>query len=352
MRSHHPLKSALALGCTLLTCATPSLASPSLYSESTATLSYHAVSGGGVDAITNTRSETVPAYDNSSALARVRGCVNKGPGEPPCEPLQGGGPNWWNSPATGLESSTGAQAQSDFGINKARLHTGKDGCSDSPDCGASLPLGDYVQHSATARSMYREEFKYDGAVPMEVTFEFLLHGSWSGNGGLSLALGNALDLNSEDFGFAPVLDGVVFQSCNALYECVDSYDPIRNTHIFALPGNVGDYSSGSLDQLISWTTWVMPPRLDGNGQLDHYWGFESILDVVGYTDGADVDAFNTVTLQRILIPQGQTLLSVSGTTYDVQVVGAPSTVPEPPVSLLLLGAGLAMGATRRHPAKA
>lgn len=350
MRPNHPLSSALALGCTLLTCATPVRASPALYSEVAATLTYHAVSNG-IDTVTNSRSETLANYGDSNILARVQGCVNKAANETPCVALPGGCPNWWNSPAPGLESSTGAQAQSDYGINKARLHTGQSGCEDSPTPCGTLPDGDWIQRSATARSMYREEFKYDGAVPIQVTFEFLLHGSWSGNGGLSFALGNALDLNSEDFGFAPVLGGVVFQSCNAFNDCVDGYDAIRDTHIFALPGNVGDHSSGSVNQLISWTTWVMPPELDGNGLFDHFWGFESILDVTGYLNGADVDAFNTVTLQRILIPQGQALLAVSGTTYDVQFIGAPSPVPEPPVSLLLLGAGLAMGATRRRPGK-
>jgi hypothetical protein len=353
MPSHHPLSSALATACTLLTCATSGHAAPVLYSEATATLSYHVVASDGVDAVTNSRSDTAANPSNANTLARVRGCVNKGPGEPPCEALPGGGPNWWNSPASGLESGTGAQAQSDYGVNKARLHTGKDGCAESPGCGANLPVGEGIQRSATARSLYREEFKYEGAVQIPITLEFLLHGSWSGNGRLSFAVGNVVEFNSEDGGFAPVWGGVVFQSCNAFEPCVDSYDAIRDTYIYALPGNAADPSSGSVDQLVSWTTWVTPPELDGNGQFDHYWGFESILDVAGYLNGADVDAYNTVTLQRILIPQGESLQSVSGTAYNVQVVGGGTgtNVPEPPVSWLLFGAALAMGLTRWRASK-
>jgi len=354
MQSHHPLSSALAAACTLLTGAATVHAAPVLYSEATATLSYHVVSPGGFDAVTNSHSDTAANPSNANTLARVRGCVNKGPGEPPCEALPGGGPNWWNSPASGPESGTGAQAQSDYGVNKARLHTAQSGCAESPGCGATLPADDWIQRSASARSLYREEFKYEGPDPIPITLEFLVHGSWTANGSLSFAVGHVVEFNSEDGGFAPVWGGVVFQSCNAFLPCVDGYDAIRDTVIVALPGDATDPSSGSVNQLVSWTTWVTPPELDGNGQFDHYWGFEAILDLAAYSNGSDVDAYNTVTLQRILVPQGQSLQSVSGTAYNVQVVGGGGngSVPEPPVSLLLFGAALVMGWTRWRASRA
>ena len=68
-----------------------------------------------------------------------------------------------------------------------------------------------------------------------------------------------------------------------------------------------------------------------------------------YTSGArggDIDALNTVFLERIVLAPGQTLSSVAvanlGAQYDIE-----TGVPEPSASWLLALAALLFGAQRR-----
>jgi hypothetical protein len=341
---------ALWAACALLA-AQGSHAAPELLSEAGTGLSYHRATHYGdgtvTDVVLNQRAGVTVVMPDGSRLSRVGGCVNAGPGEPPCaDPgLVGGGPNWWNTPAPGLETHTGAQARSDYGISRARVHTAPRVCADptaGPDClgvpgGDGTFTADYISRGARASAGYTDDFHYAGPT-IPVTFEFLLHGSWSGGGQLSFVFGKELTpFGSEDGGYADVLNGVQFMSCSMLIDCAPSFDSIRNTQIIPLPGSTPDHSSGSVDQVVSWTMLVHAAVFDDEAGEWLYDGFASML-TAGGSNGAEVDAYNTATLQRILVPSGTTLSFGSGTAYNVQVVGGdPGAVPEPSTLWLLLG---------------
>lgn len=352
---------ALWAACALLA-APGSHAAPALLTSVATGLSYHRVThygdGTATDVVTNVKAGTTVVMPDGSRLSRVGGCVNAGPGEPPCaDPgLVGGGPNWWNTPAPGLETHTGAQAWSGYGVSRARTHAAPRVCANpaaGPDC-AGVPdedgkyTADYTARGAVASAGYTDEIHHSGP-PIFATFEFLLHGSWSGGGELAFMFGKQLTpFGSEDGGYAPVLNGVVFESCSMLLMCAPAYDSIRNTYIIPLPGSTADHSSGSVDMLVSWTTQVNPSMYDEEVDEWIHDGFASLLDARGF-NGADVDAYNTMTLQRILVPSGTTLSFGSGTAYNVQVAGGdPGAVPEPSTLLLLLGPLLAATRGRRE----
>lgn len=359
-RRRSPVVTAVLAACALVA-AQASHAAPEVLFAAETGLSYHRVTHYGdgtiTEVVTNQRAGGTVSLPDGSRLSRVGGCINAGPGEPPCaDPgLPGGGPNWWNTPAPGLETHTGAQAWSDYGISRARIHAAARVCADptaGPDC-AGVPDGDgkytadYTARGASASAGYTDEIHYSGA-PILVTFEFKLHGAWSDGGQLAFLFGKQLTpYGYEDGGYAPVLNGVVFESCSMLLVCAPAFDSIRNTYIIPLPGSTADHSSGSVDQVVSWTTLVNAAVYDDEADQWIYDGFASMLTAGGF-NGADVDAYNTATLQRILVPYDVPLSFGSGTAYDVQVIGGGpgGGVPEPSTLLLLLGTLLA--ATRRR----
>lgn len=229
-------------------------------------------------------------------------CVGSDPGVPACS-VPGGPPpppgTWYELPA--LPSAAAAQARTpDFGVMQARTWARGTHGAGTGDPG-------FTVYTASANSGFVDEITTTSAVPVVIHFVFSLHGQWNDGGVLALQAGRPGTYNPDVPGGTP-MDGHTWTNCAT---CGFGYDTGIGRSL--LPG--GD--NGAVDMLVS-VPFIVDPNPEANP-------FEAVLLAHSFLDGAEVEAYSTVTLQAILAPAGAGLAFASGHTYNVQLVPEPAT---------------------------
>jgi hypothetical protein len=256
-------------------------------------------------------------------------CV--GPVGSPCLDPSPPDPSVWYRQFGGM--SAAAQAITTFGQNKVRSYA----------AGREFAQG-FTEYNAASISRWNDEITYLGAVAAMVSFEVRLHGAWNDFGRFSLGLGVLRQDWDPELGVFQYLDGKNIYNCTEQdfvglpHRCasalVPQFDPANNVFLSGFdPQNV----NGEVDMFVTVSALFDPGEtLTFTSGMRAYSGFES---------GAEVDAFNTVTLTRILLQPGGSISTGSGTAYNVEIIGDPNGVPEPHIVLLsalaLAGATLA-----------
>jgi hypothetical protein len=208
---------------------------------------------------------------------------------------QGGPSTGWGYQLTGAT----AEAQTAFGVNRVRLY------SAGPTDAASL--------GASARSEWEDDFTYTGAVPGLVTFELTFDAAWNDFGYVSLATGFKVPFDDPELGLVTRIEGELANNCAA----TDPSDRCDQDNRTILIEDLGQTSEVGQFDLVLYVT-----RLFQTGETATFY---SGLTARAGVDGAEVDAFNTTRLTRILLESGGSITSVSGTPYSTAVVPAPAT---------------------------
>lgn len=166
-----------------------------------------------------------------------------------------------------------------------------------------------------------------------VTFEVRLHAEWNDFGRLN-AYGGIPHYESDA---ADWIDGQVYDNC-VLSTTFSTCPPRFQGSYSFIAGDDSDNRAGTVDQLLRFSAIVRPssdPHDDEDptpvGPTDFLIGLSASS---GYR-GAEVDAFSTMTLERVILQPGASISFGSGTQYLV------TTVPEPATGALWL-AGLAL----------
>lgn len=222
-----------------------------------------------------------------------------------------------------------AEAQTDFGLNRVRAWTSQ-GCDSGSPFIFCNSTGGTLMRSSSAESQWLDDFTWFGpsaTLTAVITFE----GSWAGGAELSLIAG----LFGGD-GFDPLSDSTaVAVNCRLGPNC-----QVDGSQVVYIPGQDPDDLSGSFNITIPIQIHVQ----DGD---ELTFGVNLLARPVEGGVDSWSDSFNSVHLDHWLVPQGGSLQAASGHAYAIQVVGAPSTVPEPTSMLLAAGALTLMGARRR-----
>jgi MYXO-CTERM domain-containing protein len=281
-------------------------------------------------AAVNTGFGDISTLPDGSVISHM-GCIASTPGGVGC--TTSGLPivvdTWYKRPFQ--PTLAAAQAYADFGVLKARSwRTGRpDG-----DIGTSDPLG-HRSFYADATAEWTEDFIYLAPTPTVVTLEFTLHAKWEQKGRFALTLGQAIE-GPEN---VRLIDGNAYINCAGAIECADN----GPTHTLVVPGSDAANTNGEVTLSIkhSFVLTSQVPDPEDPSTADPF-TFVANLKTWGTVPGAQTDAFNTVTLDRILVQPGATIGFASGHSWNVQVV------PEPATSCLWLGGVAALVAWRRR----
>jgi hypothetical protein len=247
--------------------------------------------------------------------------------------------HWYQRPNNYTYAAS--QIYTNYGVNKARSWS-------TGITGSLYPGEENLQfvYVGEALSEYREEISYFGAAPTPVTFNLRLHAAWNDSGRFSLAIGRPFD-NPDGTNYADA----VYDNCAPMStSCAGRYEPSLSSNQFYVAGNDAANTNGMVDQLISFTMMLnaYDPLAEFISPINP---FMVSLHTFAYGSGAEIDAFNTVTLDSIIVQPGVSLTFGSGTRYNVRVAGDPAVppngVPEPGAPLLLLTGLAAMWGTRR-----
>jgi hypothetical protein len=216
------------------------------------------------------------------------------------------------------------QAYADYGLLKARswVTAGETGNS-SP----GNPPGTY-SYFGGATAEWREDLIYTGSTPTTVTMQFTLHATWNDLGRFGFTIGRDT-IGPEN---VRVIDGVSYGNCASLIQCGEGN--FGASPVLVL-GNDPANTSGDVTLAINYSFQLGADLVDPeNPEPPAPFTFVARLQTSSKAPGAEVDAFQTVTLDRILIEPGAQIVFASGHNWPVQVV------PEPQ-SVLLWLAGLA-----------
>jgi hypothetical protein len=237
---------------------------------------------------------------------------------------------WYKRP--NLPTQAAAQAFADYGELKARAWR-----TESPHGNATPgdPLGSRSFFSS-AESEWREVLIYNGTTPTPVTMEFTLHATWHDLGRFAFTLG------AEYVGDENVrgIDGLSYVNCGGT-ECLDT--TFIDTPIVQVLGNDPANSAGDVTLQISYTFLLSRPFTDPGAPPGPHLTFVANLQTFAAAAGAEVDAFQTVTLNRIVIQPDAQISFESGHLWPVSVVPEPATY-----GLWLIGLAGAVVAKRRH----
>ena len=315
--------------------ATSALAAPTIYNN----VDPHAILDGNL-AIRNTTNSSGGIQADGSAFRR-KGCTaTNGPGTGDCfvfDPAQVPAPTtWYQRP--NVYTYAAAQAFTNYGINKAR----------SWSIGSTVPFDPQdsttIEYIGSAESQYREEISYLASAPTSVTFKLHLHGAWNDGGRFRLAIGDlTYDPDGDPETGYRYSANTVYTNCPPMSQCIsqDGYHPFFNGSLFYVAGNDAANTNGSVDQFINFTMLL-------HSGINP---FEVSLRTYASSNGAEMDAFGTVTLDSITVQPGVSLSFGSGTNYNVLVAGDPTLppngVPEPGAPLLVFTGLAAMIGTRR-----
>ncbi len=220
---------------------------------------------------------------------------------------------WYKRP--NLPTTAAGQAYADFGVLKARSWR-----TDGPqgDSQTSNPPGTYT-FLGGATAEWRDDLVYTGTVPTTVTMQFTLHAKWSNLGRFAFTFGRDL-VGAENVRF---IDGLSYMNCAGPVECGFSQFGSQPVEV---PGNDAANSSGEVTLAIN-HSFVLLPQLpdpeDANSTQPD--SFVAHLQTTSAAPGAEVDAFQTVTLDRILIEPGAQIGFASAHNWPVQVVPEPAT---------------------------
>jgi hypothetical protein len=259
----------------------------------------------------NTGFGTVSLLPDGSSISHM-GCIAAIPGGVGCSVA---GPivvDTWYKRAS-LPTLAAAQAFADYGVLKARSWrtAGPQGYGMPGD-----PLGSRSFYGeATAEWM--EDLIYTGTTPTAVTMQFSLHAKWNDRGRFAFTFG------LESFGAENVrlINGLSYVNCAGALEC----ENIGGAQTVQVLGNDADNTSGDVTLAINYTFLLIPDNdPERPGPMPPF-TFVANLNTWGQVDGAETDAFNTVTLERILVQPGAQIGFASGHDWPVQVVPEPAT---------------------------
>jgi hypothetical protein len=273
----------------------------------------------------NTGYGTITQLADGSSISHM-GCIAATAGGVGCS--TSGQPivvdTWYKRPTQ--PTLAAAQAYADYGVLKARSwRTG----GETGDSAPGDPLG-RRSYYAEAASEWSEVLNYSADFPTWVTMQFTLHATWNDLGRFAFSLGR------EYFGAENVrlIDGLSYINCAGAIECQDG-DGTRTMQVI---GDDAANTSGDVTLAIDYRFLLSKPYVDpedpGSGTP-----FTFVANLMTWSNapGAEADAFQTVTLDRILIEPGAEISFGSGHAWPVQVV------PEPAAAWLWL-AGLAAAA--------
>ena len=231
---------------------------------------------------------------------------------------------WYKRP--NLPTSAAAQAFADFGVLKARSWRTEGAVGNAQP---GNPPGRY-SYFAQATAEWREDLVYAGTTPTWVTMQFTLHARWNDLGRFAFTAGRDT-IGIEN---VRVIDGVSYANCVGPIGC-GSGD--FGAQVVQVLGNDAANTSGdvtlAIDHLFQLGAVLVDPE---NPAPPLPFTFVALLRTTSTAPGAEVDAFQTVTLDRILVEPGAQISFASGHFWPVQVV------PEPATWLLWLS-GLAAG---------
>ncbi len=262
-------------------------------------------------------------------------CVAPTPGDVGCsfDPALLPTPTHWYQ-RQGLPTSAAAETQADWGVARVRTYAGGIGNGD-----ITSPSGIPRQYYATAMAGWQEDLTYVAPAPGLVTFEVRLHGSWNDYGRLAVFGG----IPHYEADTADWIDGNIYDNCifgQADVSCAPSFEG-QSTFI---AGDQADNRSGSIDRLLRFSAIVRPsddPQDDENPTPVGPTEFLIALSAASSYEGSEVDAFSTMSIERVILQPGASISFGSGTQYLV------TTVPEPATSAFwLLGLATVAGWSR------
>ena len=231
---------------------------------------------------------------------------------------------WYKRPL--LPTLAAAQAFADFGVLKARSWRTEGSVGDSQP---GNPPGTY-SYFAQATAEWREDLIYTGATPTWVTMQFTLHASWNDLGRFAFTVGRDT-IGTEN---VRVIDGVSYINCAGAVQCGSG---MFGSGVVQVLGDDSANTSGDVTLAIDHRFQLGADLVDPENPAPPLpFTFVALLRTTSTAPGAEVDAFQTVTLDRILVEPGAQISFASGHFWPVQVV------PEPATWLLWLS-GLAAG---------
>ena len=210
------------------------------------------------------------------------------------------------------------QAYADYGLLKARswVTSGANG-----DSQPGNPPGTY-SYFGGATAEWREDLIYSGSTPTTVTMQFTLHAKWNDLGRFDFTIGRDT-IGAEN---VRVIDGPTYVNCAGPIESAGC-DFGANSPLVQVLGNDLANTSGDVTLAINYSFQLGADLVDPENPLPPLpYTFVALLQTRSIAPGAEVDAFQTVTLDRILIEPGAQITFASGHNWPVQVVPEPQTV--------------------------
>jgi hypothetical protein len=257
-------------------------------------------------------------------------CVSRVGGPACLDPLPPD-PNFWHS-----GNAAAAQASTTFGQNKVRTY------------GAGRrSLDSFTEYGSTGISRWDDDITYLGAQAAMVGFEVRLHGAWNDLGRFVLSIGVLREEYDDELGFHDVLYGKAIHNCTEQQfwslprRCASPLVPNGHPDNVYLSGFDADNVDGAVDMFVTVSASFEP------GETLTF--ISAMRAFSGWEPGSEVDAFNTVTLTRILLQPGGSIRTGSGTSYNVEIIGGSTGVPEPNGAALCVAAlAGAAWVRRRH----
>lgn len=277
---------------------------------------------------------TTPLSDGSR-ISHM-GCIASSPGGIGCS--TSGLPivvdTWYKRPD--LPTNAAAQSYAEFGLLKARSWRT---LGETGDGAPGDPLGSRSYY-AEASAEWREDLIYTGSAPTQVTMQFTLHTAWNDLGRFAFTVGRDT-IGAEN---VRLIDGLSYVNCAGPVECGSGNGSFGAQPVQVL-GDDAANTNGDVTLAIDYSFLLYPqiPDPEDPNSTDPF-NFVAHLFASGGQPGAEVDAFHTATLDRILIEPGAQITFASGTSWPVQVVPEPGTV-----LLWLAGLAALVPVVRRRP---